>query len=239
MATTVDVILPIYWRNIDQLAPSVEYLVSYFRHHLRDYSWRILLSVNGKNPDQILEKCKQLSQHYKEVTFVYTPQGGKGVGVFNGWEHSTATIRAYMDVDLAADLRSIRPLLRAVEDGYDLSIGSRYHPQSEIHRDFFRLLLSRVYLFAFYRFFLGVPCRDAQCGFKAVNSRVVKELVPLVKDRAFFFESELLYLAYKKGYRVKEIPLVWHESSFSSVNMVKTVPNFLRNVWRLKTSPLP
>lgn len=239
MPTTVDVILPIYWRNIDHIGPSVEKLVTYFRLHLRDYSWRIVLSVNGGNADQIIQKCKELSRHYKNVTHVYTPRGGKGEGVFYGWEQSTADIRAYMDVDLATDLRSFRPLIQAIKEGHDISIGSRYHPESNIRRDFFRLFLSRVYLLLFYQFFLGVPCRDSQCGFKAVNARVVKELLPLVKDRGFFFESELLYLAYKKGYRIKEVPITWSEGGFSSVNMVKTVPHFIKSVWRLKTSPLP
>ena len=236
MEKTVDIILPVYCGNINQLENSVKDLVSYFRKNLRDYHWQILLSVNGKNADEILKLSKRLSRIYKEVEFIYTEQGGKGVGVMSGWKHSKAHIRAYMDVDLATDLSCFRNLIRAIEDGYDISIGSRYHSESNIKRTLHRRLLSKVYLLFFYRFLLGVKCSDAQCGFKAVNEKVVKEIVPLVKDTGFFFESELIYLASKKEFKIKEVPIKWREVEFSSVNVIKTIPNFIKNVIRLKFS---
>mgnify|MGYP001580558030 FL=1 len=237
--TSVDIVLPIYWGNISQLEPGVDQLVKYFRENLKDYDWCILISVNGKNADQILDLSKKLSRKYKEVKYIYTEAGGKGVGVLSGWRHSKADIMAYMDIDLSTDLSSFRGLIKSIEDGYDISVGSRYHPESDATRSFYRLIFSKLYLIFFYKFLLGVKCNDAQCGFKAVNRRVVDNIVPLVKDTDFFFESELLYCAYKKRYKIKEVPIKWRENNFSSVNIMKTIPKFIKNVFRLKFSKIP
>lgn len=239
MEKTVDVILPIYWGNINQLEGSVNELVDYFRKNLKDYHWQILLSVNGKNADNILNLSKRLARKYKEVKYIYTTESGKGIGVLSGWKHSKANMRAYMDVDLATDLYCFRGLINAIEDGYDIGVGSRYHPESNVRRTFYRWLLSKAYLLLFYRLLLGVKVNDAQCGFKVVNERVVREIVPLVKDTRFFFDSELLYYAYKKGFRIREVPIKWHEVEFSSVNTIKTIFNFIKNVIRLRFSKIP
>ena len=234
--TTVDIILPVYRGNITQVEPGVNKLIQYFRENLKNYSWKIVISVNGSGADEILSLSKKLSKKYKEVVYVYTESGGKGNGVFNGWQHSKADVRTYMDIDLATDLDSFRPLVEAIEKGYDIAVGSRYHPQSIALRTIFRLVLSKVYLLLFFKWILGVKCNDAQCGFKAVNKRVTDDIIPLVKDRDFFFESELLYYAYKKGFKIKEIPIKWREAEFSSVNTTKIIPKFIKNVIRLKFS---
>jgi len=238
MNKTIDVILPVYRGNIHQLELGVDKLVKHFRENLKNYHWQILISVNGSGAESILDLSKKLCRRYKEVKYIYSEQSGKGIGVLNGWKHSKADIRSYMDIDIATDLSSFKLLIQAIEDGYDISIGSRYHPESKARRSFYRLILSKVYLLVFYRMLLGVKVNDAQCGFKAVNERVVRELVPLIKDNGFFFESELLYYAYKRGFKIKEVPIIWKEVEFSSVNTLKTIPNFIKNVIRLKKSEI-
>jgi len=235
---TVDIILPVYRGNITQLELGVDQLVKYFRENLKDYSWKVVISVNGSGANEVLNLSKKLSKKYKEVVYIYTENGGKGNGVFNGWQYSKADIMTYMDLDLATNLDSFRPLVKAVEEGYDIAVGSRYHPQSIALRTILRLILSKVYLLLFFKWILGVKCDDAQCGFKAVNKKVVDDIIPLVKDRDFFFDSELLYYAYKKGLKIKEIPIRWREAEFSSVNTVKIVPKFIKNVIRLKFSKI-
>ncbi len=78
--------------------------------------------------------------------------------------------------------------------------------------------------------------RDAQCGFKALRREVTDKLIPLVKDQAWFFDTELLILAEKQGYRIKEIPVTWTEDVTSTVNIPQTVAEDIKGLVRLRRS---
>jgi hypothetical protein len=75
---------------------------------------------------------------------------------------------------------------------------------------------------------------DAQCGFKAVSQRVVQELVPQIQDEAWFFDSELLILGEKEGYRIKDIPVRWIDDEDSRVKIVSTAWEDVKGLMRLR-----
>ena len=236
----VDIAIPVYHGNLAEIEPSVTTQITFYQQQLKQYDWKIVIALNGKNPEKVIALAKQLRRRYRgRVDYTYCPQPGKGHGVITAWQNSDADIITYMDVDLATDLKHFPTLLSYIRHGYDLCTGSRYLPQSQIKRLFKRIVISRVYIRLFYRFVLGVPLTDAQCGYKAVNRRVVQELLPHVQDRVWFWESELLYYAHKKDYKIKEIPVHWIEDPNSGVNLMKIVPNFIKNVLRLRFSKLP
>ena len=77
---------------------------------------------------------------------------------------------------------------------------------------------------------------DAQCGFKAVNRQAAQSIVPLIEDNNWFFDTELLILAEKMGYRVKNVPVKWVEDMDTRVKIAATVTEDLRGLLRLRTS---
>ena len=110
-----------------------------------------------------------------------------------------------MDVDLSTDLNHIPELIKAIEDGCHIAIGSRLAKGARVKRSLKREFISRSYS-TLIRAMFFTPFRDAQCGFKALSRDTVKALVPLVKDNNWFFDSELLIIANSSGFRIKEIP---------------------------------
>ena len=136
-----------------------------------------------------------------------------------------------MDLDLSTSLKHLDDLHSCLGE-YDIVIGSRVLEHSKVSRSLKREMISRGYNavldLAFRKKF-----RDAQCGFKGVNRKVVDELLPQVKSNGFFFDTELLVLAEMQGYSIKEIPVEWKESPGSSVRIHKAVPYFLKNVFEL------
>src|SRR5207245_829557 len=78
---------------------------------------------------------------------------------------------------------------------------------------------------------------DAQCGFKALRTDVAHELLPLVEDQAWFFDTELLVLAERSGLRIHEVPVDWVDDPDSRVAIVDTAAADLRGVWRLLCHP--
>jgi hypothetical protein len=75
---------------------------------------------------------------------------------------------------------------------------------------------------------------DAQCGFKALSRRAVDAIVPEISDQSWFFDTELLVLAEKQGYRIKDIPVVWVEDDDSRVKIFQTGWDDIKGVMRLR-----
>jgi hypothetical protein len=123
--------------------------------------------------------------------------------------------------------------LDCVADGYDIAIGSRHVPQAVLRRGFKRDVLSRAYN-SLLRILFRTSITDAQCGFKAVSHRVVTDLVPRIENNGWFFDTELLLLAERAGYRIAQVPVHWVEDRDSRVRIARTVGEYLREAWRLR-----
>lgn len=230
---SVDIVLPVYHGNLQELEGSVKKLHDFCTNNLKGYDWKIVISVNGKNPEKILELSKKLAKN-KNIAYIYTKIPGKGSGVMNGWTKSRARICVYMDIDLSVDLKGLPGLIKNVEDGYDICIGSRYKKDSVIKRSFRRRFISMFYHLFLLKIILNTKYNDAQCGFKAMSREAVKKVMPRVKDKGWFFESEFLYIAQRMGMKIKEMPVAWTESSFSSVKLMRVIPEFLMKAVSLR-----
>jgi hypothetical protein len=138
-----------------------------------------------------------------------------------------------MDVDLSTDLAALLPLIAPLMSGHsDVAIGTRLHRDAQVTRTVKRELISRAYNRVL-RLALGARFSDAQCGFKAIRGELARELVPNVADQEWFFDTELLVLAQRRGLRIHEVPVDWVEDLDSRVDIVPTALADLRGVARL------
>lgn len=226
----VDVIIPVL-NEAHVLEKSVN---TVHNHLLRypDYDWRITVADNG-SIDGTDAVAKRLSETLPNVHFVHLHLRGRGRALRHSWTQSPGDIVCYMDVDLSTDLNYLKPLVDAIGlEGYDLSTGSRLMKGSRIKRSFNREVISRIYNI-FVKLILQTKFSDAQCGFKAVSRKVVQEIVPVIEDQSWFFDTELLVLAEKGGYRIKDIPIIWIEDDDSRVRIVRTAWDDIKGVFRL------
>jgi putative flippase GtrA len=149
------------------------------------------------------------------------------------WSASPAQVVAYMDVDLSTDLRGLLPLVAPLLSGHsDLAIGTRLAHGSRVVRGPRREVISRGYN-AILHAALRARFSDAQCGFKAMRAELVPELVGAVRDDGWFFDTELLVLAQRRGLRIHEVPVDWVDDPDSRVDIVSTAIDDLRGVARL------
>jgi hypothetical protein len=168
------------------------------------------------------------------IRVVHLPEKGRGRALRAVWLASEAEILSYMDVDLSTDLAAFPPLIKALASGrYDLAIGTRLHPESVVRRCWKREIISRCYN-RLLRLAMHIQFSDAQCGFKAITRRAARQLLPLVVDNEWFFDTELLVLAERYGYRIYEQPVKWTEDTDSRVRLLSTVWKDLRGIVRLR-----
>lgn len=232
----VCLVIPVY--NEEQiLQQSVEQLLEWCRgHRATEFDWRLVIA-DSQSTDRTKLIAQALAAQYREVGYVRASKRGKGAAIRAGWQSRPADVYCFMDADLATNLSALEPLVAAVRDGYDLVVGSRFHPQSKVERSALRLVMSWGYRLLLKTAF-GLAVADAPCGFKAISDRAKKTLLPLVKDDAWFFDSELVILAEHHGCRIKEIPVTWHEPrsgrNKSHVNIVAVAVAYLRQVLELR-----
>jgi len=226
----VDIVIPVYNEERD-LRPSVTRLNDYLTESF-PYAYRITIADNAST-DATWAVAQQLAAQLPRVDAVHLDAKGRGRALKAVWSVSSAPVLAYMDVDLATDLRALLPLLAPLITGHsDVAIGTRLQPASRVVRGPKRELLSRSYNLLL-RGTLAASFSDAQCGFKAIRAAVAAELLPLVEDNNWFFDTELLVLAQRCGLRISEVPVDWTDDPDSRVDIVATAREDLVGVARL------
>ncbi|WP_405658277.1 glycosyltransferase [Streptomyces sp. RK9] len=226
----LDIVIPVHNEEKD-LPPSV--------HRLRDhlartfpYRFRITIADNAST-DSTPRVGAGLAAQVPDVRYVRLEEKGRGRALRAVWSASDAPVLAYMDVDLSTDLNALLPLVAPLISGHsDLAIGSRLARSSRVVRGGKREFVSRAYNLVL-RGSLHARFSDAQCGFKALRADVAGELLPLVEDTGWFFDTEMLVLAERAGLRIHEVPVDWVDDPDSSVHIVRTAAEDLKGVWRV------
>jgi putative flippase GtrA len=226
----IDVVIPVHNEEHD-LAMSVRRLHAYLRTHF-PWSFRIIV-VDNASTDGTWRVACDLERELSDVRATYLGAKGRGRALHAAWSASDADVLCYMDVDLSTDLAALLPLVAPLLSGHsDVAIGTRLARSARVVRGPKRELISRFYN-AILRTTLATRFSDAQCGFKAVRSDCARELLPLVQDNGWFFDTELLVLAERSGMRIHEVPVDWVDDPDSRVDIVSTAMADLRGIARL------
>ncbi len=238
MTPTVDIVIPVLNEEV-ALPLCLEKLYSFIEQH-PDRDWRVVVADNGSS-DRTTEIATELSSRYKNLSVSRLDQRGRGRALKKAWRESDADVRVYMDVDLSTDLAALPDLVSAIADeDFDVAIGSRLMKGSEvIDRTLKREITSRGYNILIHMFFPFPGFKDAQCGFKAISRKTADNLIPLVQDNAWFFDTELLLLAGKSGYGIKEIPVHWEDDPDTRVKIASTAWEDVKGLLRLRIKGRP
>jgi glycosyltransferase involved in cell wall biosynthesis len=226
----IDVVLPVL--NEERvLERSVRALHAFLTDNVH-HEWKIVVADNGST-DRTFEIAQQLETALPGVNAMHIPERGRGRALSLSWLASDADVVSYMDIDLSTDLASFPPLVNAILiDGNDVAVGSRLSRGSDTTRSLKREVLSRGYLLITNLSF-RVGLRDTQCGFKAASRQAAQRLLPLVKDTGWFWDTELLLLAAKGGWRIATIPVRWVEDTDSRVKIFSTASKDIAGLIRM------
>ena len=236
----LDIVIPVYNEERD-LPGSVRRLHHFLATEV-PYPSRITVADNAST-DGTLAVAHALADELPDVAVIHLDAKGRGGALYTAWMSSDANVVAYMDVDLSTDLSALMPLVAPLISGHsDVAIGSRLAASSRVVRGPKREFVSRSYNLIL-RGVLGARFSDAQCGFKAVRADVARQLLPLVVDTGWFFDTELLVIAERAGLRIHEVPVDWVDDPDSRVDIINTAINDLKGCWRvgraLATGALP
>jgi glycosyltransferase involved in cell wall biosynthesis len=207
-------------------------LIPFLLEHL-NCNWEVVIADNGSTDKTFEIGCAEQYRH-SNVRAVHFDKRGRGNAIKRAWLSSSADILSYMDVDLSTDLSAYPALIAGLRSGkYDLAIGSRHSQASITIRCFYRRLISHTYNILVRAIFHS-SLQDVQCGFKAITRQTAQNLLPYIDDKGWFFDTELLVMAEKLGYRIYHLPVFWVENADSRVKIINTIINDIRGIIRLR-----
>jgi dolichyl-phosphate beta-glucosyltransferase len=160
---------------------------------------------------------------------------GKGFSVRQGFSHARGEYLLFSDADLSTPIEEVETLLAALHESCDIAIGSRALPGSrvEVHQPWYRESMGR--LFNVFVQALAVPgIHDTQCGFKCFRREAALAICQRMTTERFGFDVEMLYLARRLGYRVREVPVVWRNSPQSRVRVGQDSISMINELLRIR-----
>ncbi|MHC1579597.1 MAG: dolichyl-phosphate beta-glucosyltransferase [Candidatus Alkanophagales archaeon] len=230
-ACEVSVVLPAY-NEAERLEAAVDAVEKKLRE--LGVSFEIIIAEDGST-DGTYEIARRIASSRSSVRLLHSDRRlGRGGALKRAFRLAGGETLAYLDVDLATDLEHLGELINSVRlEGYDVATGSRLLPGSDAARTLKRKLMSVTFNFLVRRL-LRSEVRDHQCGFKAFKRSSLMEILDEVKDEHWFWDTEVLVRAQRRGLRVKEFPVRWRESGSSKVETLKDAKNMLLCILRLR-----
>jgi len=222
-APDLSVIIPVY--NEQERIAATLYGVKDFLEST-NLTFEIVVVDDGSN-DMTAEIVKFVDIYGSEIKSQQSGQLeenveniGKGYSIAKGMLRAKGNIVLFTDADGATPISELTKLIAQIDNGFDLVVGSRQHPLSSVTgRTWVRRILSRG--FNFIATAMGLlTVRDSQCGFKAYRRDAAHRVAALQQTNGFCFDVEQLYIAKKLGYKIAEIPVVWHHHEGSSLSLV-------------------
>jgi dolichyl-phosphate beta-glucosyltransferase len=229
----ISIVIPAY-NEARRLPPFLSSLISYCNSSERIYEIIVVDDGSRDKTVKIVESYK--SSYPKLYTVRIRRNRGKGYAVKTGLMKSTGEICVFFDADGSVGPEEIQRNIHYIqEEGYDIFVGSRaLRDNSQILKTkWYRVLFGQVFNF-FVRFFLYQNIKDTQCGFKMFRREIVKPLFSRSHIRGFGFDIEILYLAHKMGYKVKEGPVSWQHVARCKVNLLMDSIKMFFNILQVR-----
>ena len=230
----LNILFPVLNEHL-RLERGIDTCVSYMREHIH-IPYELTIVDNGSD-DDTPDIGRALEEKYPEVKYVRIEERGVGIAFKTGVLQSDSDIVGYMDIDLSTDLKYLSRTLHMFKKYPELQYvnGSRFSPKSDTQgRKWYRKITSAG-LVTMLKVLFGMKATDALCGFTFLRTNVAKQLVMQCSDdHGWFYTVELLLRAERSGIKIYDMPVEWIEDYDTTVNVPKTIKNYIVQMWKLK-----
>ncbi|WP_135363892.1 flippase-like domain-containing protein [Halosimplex halophilum] len=236
----VSVVLPAYNEEAT-IERTVEVTLETLASFLPAGTFEVIVAEDGCD-DRTPQIASRMADEDDRVRHIHSDERlGRGGALEYAFERADGKTLVYFDTDLATDMKHLEELVESVRSGeYDVATGSRWMPENQADRPTKRAVSSLGYN-TLVRLFLRSDLQDHQCGFKAISRETFDALRSEVEDEHWFWDTEVLVLAQRRGYGVREFPVDWEPKGDTKVDLVRDVfgmgSQILRTWWQLSVSP--
>lgn len=223
----LSVVIPAYNEETNIRLGSLDKVLRYLEH--QDYAWEVIV-VNDGSTDATKRLLEDFAKGNKNVRIINNPHQGKASTVVTGIRATYGEISLFTDLDQATPINQTEKLIPWISKGYEVVIGSRSGRREGA--PLFRLVMARGFMFL-RSLILGLHgIIDTQCGFKMFRTSSARDIFSHLSlysggEHASGsmvtagFDIEVLYIAKRLGYKIKEVPVEWHYVETRRVNPLK------------------
>jgi dolichyl-phosphate beta-glucosyltransferase len=192
-----------------------------------------LIVVDDGSKDNTIEVAKTFLENVRVISL--DKNSGKGAAVRAGMLAAKGDYIFFSDADLSTPIYELDKLLLELKNSSDIAIGSRALDYSSIkvHQPFYRELMGKTFN-KIVQLLVVKGIQDTQCGFKGFKKSVVKEVFGKAEIDGFGFDVEIMYLANKLGYKIKEISVEWFNDEQSKISPIKDSIKMLREILKIR-----
>ena len=216
-----------------RLPPSLDQIDAFLRS--QPFEAEVIIVENGSG-DRTHEVALDCARAYPNLRVIQSPDNlrGKGLAVKQGMMAATGEWRFICDADLSMRIDEIVKFLPPQTDGYDIVIASREVPGAvRVDEPEYRHIMGRVATFIIKVAAIS-DYEDTQCGFKMFRGKVADDLFAVQRMNGIGFDVELLFIAKRRGYRVKEMPITWYYDPYSTMRLWDDSVKLLREIWEIR-----
>ncbi len=198
----------------------------------QEYAWEVML-VDAGSSDRTVETFHEIFAPEQGRSFKNKFNRGKGYAIRRGIQEARGEVLLFSDADFSTPIEEFPKLVQYLQSGYDIAIGSRSLPESnvEVHQAWYREAMGKIFNLLV-RMIVLRGFIDTQCGFKCVRRERVLPLVPKMVVDGFCYDVEFLFLAQKAGLKIREVPVTWINDPVSKVHILKdSTKMFLDLLW--------
>lgn len=193
-----------------------------------------LIIINDGSTDNTLSELKKLQKKHRFSIISYNNNRGKGYAIKNGVLKAAGKYRLFIDIDLSTPIEEFKKFEPFLQQ-YDVIIASRRLPQSNLilKQSTIREFLGKTFTFLS-QIILGVNISDFTCGFKVFSEKASREIFPKLTIERWGFDSEVLFIAQKKGLSIKEVSVVWKNNPLTKVKFPRDILNSLKELFSIR-----
>lgn len=236
----LSVVIPVYNEEM-RIGPALDKLIDYFSN--QSYSREIILVDDGSS-DNGISLARQKLENREEYRIVsYGGNRGKGYALKQGIIASRGAFVLFTDADLSTPIEELDQMWRWLETGpnsYDIVHGSRKMPGAvlERHQPWLRENMGKVFTTLSNILVVGNGITDVTCGFKCYRGVVARQIYSLQSLYDWSFDAEIIFIAKRTGYHIKEVPVHWHDERGTKVRLVRDSLRAFEGLLRIRLNDL-
>jgi dolichyl-phosphate beta-glucosyltransferase len=214
-----------------RLPPSLEKIDAFLA--TQPFQAEIIVVDNGSK-DRTADIVREYSATHPNVRLIQLSERGKGRAVKAGMLAAHGDFRFICDTDLSMPIEEVVKFLPPYTNGYDISIATREGKEAHrIDEPAYRHLMGRVNNWII-KIMAVRGFEDTQCGFKMFNRESAQDLFSVQQMNGIGFDVEILFIAQRRGYKIREVPITWYFDPDSRMRLVQDSLNMLREIWEVR-----
>ncbi len=228
----LSIVIPAH-NEASRLSPSLQKINCFLEQ--QDFAAEVIIVENGSH-DRTYEVALEAARVSDHIRVIQSPDGvrGKGLAVKQGMLAAKGDWRFICDADLSMRIEDLAEFLPPETTGYDIVIASREAPGAvRVDEPEYRHIMGRVATFIIK--LAAIPdYEDTQCGFKLFSADAAQDLFQAQRMNGIGFDVELLFIAKRRGYKVKELPITWYYDPYSTMRLWDDSVKLLREIWEIR-----